>query len=112
MTSANIALVAPLYVAGATIATSPIPIIASALTNRQSVFEVRNVGFTATATQGIGIFSKSFYGNPGVSGVRDVNINSSYISGTTITGLTLQSTSLGVGNNYTLQVIVYGYNQL
>ena len=33
-------------------------------------------------------------------------------SGTTITGLTIQQGIIGVGNNMTIQAIVYGYNEL
>ena len=112
MTSSNTAVVAPLYTAGATLATTPLVFSASSLTNKQVVFEITNVGFTATQAQIISIASKSYYSNPGVNGVRDANILASYISGTLITGLTIQQSSIGVGNNFTLQAIIYGYNQL
>lgn len=112
MTSASTTVVAPVYTAGATLSSAPLQFAVSSLTNKQVVFEVLNVGFTATATQNVYLSCKSFYGNPGISGVRDANIATSYITGATITGLTIQQGALSVGNNMTIQAIIYGYNQL
>ena len=84
----------------------------SSLTNKQVIFEIYNVGFTTTASQNVYLNCKSFYDNPGISGVRDANISATAISGATITGLTIQQSSISVGNNMTIQAIIYGYNQL
>jgi hypothetical protein len=104
------AIISAVYTAGATLSSAPLVFAVSSLTNKQVILEVENVGFANTQTNVVGLKCKSFYGNPGVSGYSDRNISSSSLSGATITGLTIQQSSLGVGNNMTLQFIVYGYN--
>jgi hypothetical protein len=98
------------YTSGATLSSAPLIFAVSSLTNKQVVLEVENVGFANTSANVVGLKCKSFYGNPGVSGYSDRNIASTSLNGATITGLTIQQNSLGVGNNMTLQFIVYGYN--
>jgi hypothetical protein len=110
LTSAASSSIVAVYTAGATLSSAPLQFAVSSLTNKQVVLEVEGVGFANTATNVVGLKCKSFYGNPGVSGYSDRNIVSSSLSGATITGLTIQQSSLGVGNNMTLQFIVYGYN--
>jgi len=109
-TTASTSTISAVYTGGATLSSSPLQFAVSSLTNKQVVLEVEGVGFANTATNVVGLKCKSFYGNPGVSGYSDRNIVSSSLSGATITGLTIQQSSLGVGNNMTLQFIVYGYN--
>jgi hypothetical protein len=53
---------------------------------------------------------KSIYSNPGVSGASDRTISATALSGATITGLVIQQSSIGIGNNMTLEMIVYAYN--
>jgi hypothetical protein len=81
----------------------------SQLTNHQTIIEVENVGFTASATQSIGLKCKSIYSNPGVTGASDRTISAVNVSGSTITGLTLQQTSITAGNNMTIGWTIYGY---
>jgi hypothetical protein len=80
--------------------------------NKEVIFDIQNVGFANTQTQQVSLMCKSVYGNPGVSGASDRTISCSSLSGATITGLTIQQSSLGSGNNFTLRAVVYGYNQL
>jgi hypothetical protein len=75
------------------------------------VFEISNVGFTASIAQNVYITCKSFYGNPGVSGTSDRNIACVNTSGL-ITGLIIQQSAIGAGNNFILQATVYGYNEV
>jgi hypothetical protein len=112
LTSASSSAIVAVYTAGATLSSAPLTFAVSSLTNKQVVLEVENVGFANTASQVVGLKCKSFYGNPGVSGYSDRNILSTSLNGATITGLTIQQSSLGVGNNMTLQVVVYGYNNI
>jgi hypothetical protein len=103
------AVITAVYTAGATLSSAPLLFAVSALTNKQIIIEIENVGFANTATQVVGLKCKSFYGNPGVSGYRDAHIISSSLNGATISGITIQQSSLGVGNNMTIQAVVYGY---
>jgi len=100
------------YTANETLFSSPLTFLVSSTTNKKVVFEITNVGFTASACQNVYLSCKSFYSNIGISGVRDANIASVAVSGATITGLTIQQSAIGVGNNMTIQAIVYGYNEL
>jgi hypothetical protein len=109
MTSASTSVVSPVYTASATISSSPLVLAVSQLTNHQTIIEVENVGFTASATQSIGLKCKSIYSNPGVTGASDRTISAVNVSGSTITGLTLQQTSISVGNNMTIGWTIYGY---
>jgi hypothetical protein len=109
LTSAASSSIVAVYTAGATLSSAPLQFAVSSLTNKQVILEVENVGFANTASQVVGLKCKSFYGNPGVSGYSDRNILSTSLNGATITGLTIQQSSLGVGNNMTLQAVVYGY---
>ena len=109
LTSSASSTISAVYTAGATISSAPLIFAVSSLTNKQVVIEVENVGFANTATNVVGLKCKSFYGNPGVSGYSDRNIVASSLNGATITGLTIQQSALGAGNNMTLQAVVYGY---
>jgi hypothetical protein len=111
MTSQSVGVVSPVITLGATISTSPLIFSVSSLTNKQVIFEVSNVGFLNTSTQNVHLSCKSFYGNPGINGASDRNIQAFTVSGTTITGLTIQQTSIGLFS-MVLQAIIYGYNQL
>jgi hypothetical protein len=109
ITSASSALVSPVYTASATISSSPLILAVSQLINHQTIIEVENVGFTASATQSIGLKCKSIYNNPGVTGASDRTISAVNVSGSTITGLTLQQSSISVSNNMTIGWTIYGY---
>jgi len=112
ITSASTTTVVPVYTAGATISSAPLIFAVSSLTNKEIIFDVMNVGYANTSTQQVSLMCKSVYGNPGVSGASDRTITCSSLSGATITGLSIQQGSLGIGNNMTLEAVVYGYNQL
>jgi hypothetical protein len=109
ISSASSAIVSPVYTAGATISSAPLIFAVSQLVNHHTIIEVENVGYTATATQSIGLKCKSFYGNPGVSGASDRSISATNISGSTITGLTLQQSSISAPNNMTIGWTIYAY---
>jgi hypothetical protein len=102
-------VVSPVYTASATISSAPLVLAVSQLTNHQTIIEVENVGFTATTTQSIGLKCKSIYSNPAVSGASDRTISAVNISGSTITGLTLQQSSISSPNNMTIGWTIYGY---
>lgn len=110
MTSANTSVVAPVYTAGATISSAPLIFAVSSIQNKQIVIEVRNVGFANTATQLVELYCKSVYSNPGATGTSDRTITASSLNGATITGLTIQQSAIGVGNNMTVNATIYGYN--
>jgi len=112
MTSSNTVLVAPLFTTGIVIASTPVIVAVTGLTNKVVSFDITNVGYLTTSATVVNINCKSFYNNPGINGVSDRNIQIAATSGSTITGLTLQQTSIGVGNNMDLSAIIYGYNQL
>ena len=113
MTSSSTTVVSPVYTAGgAVLATTPLVFSVSSFVNKQVIFEIQNVGFANTTGNLITLSSKSFYSNPGIQGASDRNILCSSPSGTTITGLTIQQGALSVGNDMTIQAIIYGYNQL
>lgn len=109
MTSSNTLVVAPVYILNATIASAPLTFAVSSLPNKEIPIEVLNVGYATTATQTFTMMCKSVYANPGTNGASDRTVTTSVISGTTITGLVIQQSSLGVGNNFTLEAVVYGY---
>jgi hypothetical protein len=108
MTSSNVSVVSPIYTGSSTIGSAPLVLAVSQSINHQTIIEVENVGFTATSTQLIGLKCKSFYSNPGISGASDRSILASIYTGA-ITGLTLQQSSIGVGNNTTIGWTIYAY---
>ena len=112
MVSTATASVSPVYTSGATLSSAPLVFAVSSQPNKEVIFDIQNVGFANTQTQQVSLMCKSVYGNPGVSGASDRTISCSSLSGATITGLTIQQSSLGSGNNFTLRAVVYGYNQL
>jgi hypothetical protein len=109
MVSSATSVVTPVYTASATISSAPLVLAVSQLTNHQTIIEVENVGYSATQTQSIGLKCKSIYSNPAVSGASDRTISAVNISGSTITGLTLQQSSISVGNNMTIGWTIYAY---
>jgi hypothetical protein len=109
LTSSASSTISAVYTAGATISSAPLIFAVSSLTNKQVVIEVENVGFANTSANIVSLKCKSFYSNPGVVGYSDRNIVATSLSGATITGLTIQQSALGAGNNMTLQAVVYGY---
>jgi len=112
MTSSATTVVSPLFTTGIVIASTPVIVAVSGLTNKVVSFDITNVGYTTSSATVVNINCKSFYNNPGINGVSDRNIQIASTSGSTITGLTLQQTSIGVGNFFDLNAIIYGYNQL
>jgi len=109
MTSSATTVVSPVYTAGATISSSPLILAVSQTVNHQTIIEIENVGFTATTTQSLGLKCKSFYSNPGISGASDRSIIATNISGSTISGLVLQQSSISVSNNMTIGWTIYAY---
>jgi len=109
MISSSTAVVSPVYTASATISSAPLVLAVSQLVNHQTIIEVENVGYSATATQSIGLKCKSFYNNPGITGASDRSISAVNISGSTITGLTLQQSAITAGNNMTIGWTIYAY---
>jgi hypothetical protein len=112
LTSASPGALVVVYTAGATLSSAPLTFCVSGFVNKEVQFDITNVGYTTTATQLVQLNCKSSYDNPGVSGASDRQIKTSFISGATITGLSIQQSAISVGNNMTLQAIVYGYNTL
>jgi len=112
MISTATTVVSPVYTAGATISSAPLIFAVSSNTNKEIIFDIQNVGYATTATQLVQLSCKSLYGNPGVNGASDRTISASALTGATITGLTIQQTSIGASNNFTLEAVVYGYNNL
>ena len=108
VTSSSSSIVSAIY-SSQTFATTPLVIAVSQSINHQNVIEIENVGYAYTQSQQVGIKCKSFYGNPGVTGFSDRSITCGGLSGCTITGLTLQQSSIGSGNNMVLSATVYGY---
>jgi hypothetical protein len=108
ITSASSAVVSPVYTASATISSVPLVLAVSQLVNHQTIIEVENVGYSATATQSIGLKCKSFYNNPGITGASDRSISAVNVSGSTITGLTLQQSAITSGT-MTIGWTIYGY---
>jgi len=103
-------VVTPIYTASGTISSAPLIFAVSCITNRENQFDISNVGYAVTQSQQVTLMCKSVYNNPGVStGTSDRTINSTALSGCMITGLVIQQTALGVGNNFTLEASVYGY---
>jgi hypothetical protein len=109
ITSSASSIVSPVYTAGATISSAPLILAVSQLITHQTIIEIENVGFTATTTQSVGLKCKSFYSNPGITGASDRSILATNISGSTITGLTIQQSSISVSNNMTIGWTIYGY---
>jgi len=113
MTSTSTTVVSPVYTANATISSAPLVFAVSSTPNKEVIFDIQNVGYANTsATQQVSLMCKSVYGNPGISGASDRTITCTPSSGSTITGLVIQQTSIGSGNNMTLQATVYGYNTI
>jgi hypothetical protein len=95
--------------ANQTLSTTPIQMTGAALTNQQFEFDVFNVGYTTLFTANmVRITCNSIYNNPGVKGVRNITVQLSQNSSSSITGLSLQSI-MGVGNNPTWTAKIYGY---
>lgn len=105
-------VVTPVYSAGVIIATSPLIFDVSSIPNKQIIFDIKNVGFLNTSINQISLHCKSEFNNIKEQGISDRTITTTSVSGTTITGLTLQQTSIGVGNNMNWSASIYGYNLL
>jgi LDH2 family malate/lactate/ureidoglycolate dehydrogenase len=112
MTSASTAVVSPVYTAGATLSSAPLVFAVSSTQNKEIIFDIQNVGYATTATQQVSLMCKSIYNNPGVTGASDRTISATALSGATITGLTIQQSAIQSTNNMTLEMVVYGYNNL
>jgi len=112
MVSTASAVVSPVYTSGATLSATPLVFAVSSQPNKEIIFDIQNVGYTATQTQQVSLMCKSIYSNPGVQGASDRTISASALTNALITGLTIQQSALGVSNNMTLEMVVYGYNNL
>jgi hypothetical protein len=109
MTSSATTIVTPVYTASATISSAPLILAVSQSVNHQTIIEVENVGYATTTAQMVGLKCKSFYSNPGIGGASDRSILCSTFASSTITGLTLQQSSLSVSNNMTIGYTIYAY---
>jgi len=108
--STSTAVVTPIYTASGTISSAPLLFAVACITNRENQFDISNVGYSVTQPQQVTLMCKSVYNNPSITtGTSDRTINSAALSGCTITGLVIQQSALGVGNNFTLEASVYGY---
>jgi hypothetical protein len=106
MTSGTLAAVS---VVNSTLSTSPLQMTGACLPNGFITFEVNNVGYTTTQSNNIvTIVSNSVYNNPGVKGIRNIQVMINQNSSSTITGLSLQS-QLGGGNSSNWNASIYGY---
>lgn len=103
------ALISPVYTPGATINSTPLILAVSQTINHQTIIEIENVGYITTSSQQIGLKCKSFYGNLSVNGASDRSILATAEIGATITGLTLQQSSISTGNTMTIGYTIYGY---
>jgi len=112
MVSTASSVVSPVYTSGATISSAPLVFAVSSQPNKEIIFDIQNVGYTATQTQQVSLMCKSIYSNPGVTGTSDRTISATALTNALITGLTIQQSALGVSNNMTLEMVVYGYNNL
>jgi hypothetical protein len=112
ITSKNSATVSPVYSTGGIIASSPLIFNVSSIPNKQIIFDIKNVGFLNTSINQISLHCKSEYNNLEEQGISDRTITTTSVSGSTITGITLQQTSIGVGNNMNWTASIYGYNLL
>jgi hypothetical protein len=105
-------VVTPVYSAGVIIASSPLIFNVSSIPNKQIIFDIKNVGFLNTSINQISLHCKSEFNNIKEQGISDRTITTTSVSGSTITGITLQQTSIGVGNNMNWTALIYGYNLL
>jgi hypothetical protein len=112
ITSKNSTTVSPVYSAGVIIATNPLIFDVSSIPNKQIIFDIKNVGFLNTHSTQVSLYCKSEYNNTEVQGSSDRTITTTSVSGSTITGITLQQTSIGIGNNMNWSASIYGYNIL
>jgi len=112
ITSISSTVVSPVYTLNATISSAPLVFAVSALTNKQVIFDIKNVGFANTAAQIVELNCKSVYNNLAVTGASDRTVTCSSLTGATITGLTIQQSSIGDTNNFTLEATIYGYNTI
>lgn len=110
ITSSSSSVVSPVYTSAATISSAPLIFAVSSVTNREIIFDIQNVGFANTTSNQVSLMCKSLYSNPGITGASDRTITCSSVNGSTITGLVIQQTAIGAGNNFTLEMIVYAYN--
>jgi hypothetical protein len=109
ITSSAPGVVTPIYTSGATISSAPLIFAVTSFANKEVQFDVLNVGYAVTQSQQVILMCKSVYSNPGISGASDRTINATALSGATITGLIIQQTNIGAGNNFTLEASIYGY---
>ena len=102
-------VVTPVYSANAT---TPLIFNVSSISNKQIIFDITNVGFLNTSSNQVTLYCKSEYNNLEEQGISDRTITTTSVSGCTITGLTLQQSTIGTGNNMNWSAVIYGYNLL
>ena len=102
-------VVTPVYSANAT---TPLIFNVSSISNKQIIFDITNVGFLNTSSNQVTLYCKSEYNNLGEQGISDRTITTTSVCGCTITGLTLQQSIIGTGNNMNWSAVVFGYNLL
>ena len=104
-------IVTPNYIYSAN-ATIPLIFNVSSISNKQIIFDITNVGFLNTSSNQVTLYCKSEYNNLEEQGISDRTITTTSVSGCTITGLTLQQSTIGTGNNMNWSAVIYGYNLL
>lgn len=102
-------VVTPVYSANST---TPLVFNVSSIPNKQIIFDIMNVGFLNTSSNQVTLHCKSEYNNIKEQGISDRTITTTSVSGSTITGLTLQQSIIGTGNNINWSAVIYGYNLL
>ena len=112
MKSNSSTIVSPVYISNATIANTPLVFVVSSIPNNPIIFDIKNVGSVNSLSNQVTIQCKSEYNNQFVQGISDRTITTTASNGCTITGLILQQTPIGLGNNMNWSAIIYGYNCL
>jgi len=70
------------------------------------------VGSLNTSSNQVTLHCKSEYNNLEEQGISDRTITTTSLNISTITGLTLQQSAIGLGNNMNWSAVIYGYNLL
>jgi len=112
MKSNSSTIVSPVYISNATMANTPLVFNVSSIPNNPIIFDIKNVGSVNSLSNQVTIQCKSEYNNQFVQGISDRTITTTASNGCTITGLILQQTPIGLGNNMNWSATIYGYNCL
>ena len=102
----------PIYSTNTTISTNPLIFDVSSIPNKQIIFDIKNVGFLNTSSNQVTIYCKSEYNNLVEQGISDRTITTTSLNTSTITGLRIQQSAIGLCNNMNWSATIYGYNLL